>query len=67
MVIVAIKERSEGNESVGSMWLETKIFEPAATVLEVLEWGGQFSYPKNAVGGGKWGKLMLTVAEEPSK
>ena len=64
MVIVAIKERSEGNESVGSMWLETKLFEPGATVLEVLEWAGQFSYPKNAANGSKWGKLMLTVAEE---
>jgi len=67
MKVVAIKERSEGNDSVGSMWLETKIFEPTATVLEVLEWAGQFAYPKNAATGGKWGKLMLTVAEEPSK
>jgi len=67
MKVVAIKERSEGNDSVGSMWLETKVFEPTATVLEVLEWAGQFSYPKNAATGGKYGKLMLTVAEGADK
>lgn len=65
MKIVAIKERSEGNESVGTMWLETKVFEPTATVLEVLEWAGARSYPPTAAGGGKYGRLMLTVAEEP--
>jgi len=53
--IVAIKERSSGNESVGSMWLETKIFTKDTPVGEIIAWGEKE--------GGKYGKLIITEAE----
>ena len=67
MVIVAIKERSEGNESVGTMWLDTKIFSPETPVSEILSWAVSGRYSGNQKDAGKYGRLMLTVAEEPSK
>jgi len=53
MKIVAIKEMSTGNETVGDMWKETKIFDESSTVKEVIEWA---TYPRKNV--------ILTVAEE---
>ena len=52
MEIIIIKECSSGNETVGSMWLETKKFPPTATLEEVLMW-------KEA----RYGKLIITVAD----
>lgn len=40
MKIVAMKKMADGNESVGTMWTETKVFEETATLKEVLMWGG---------------------------
>jgi len=40
MNIVAVKEMSAGNESVGSMWKETKIFPFDATVFDIMRWAG---------------------------
>ena len=52
MKIVAIKDMSAGNESVGNMWRETKIFEESATVKDVMDWAGDKI------------NVVLTVAEE---
>lgn len=41
MKIVAIKDESAGNESVGEMWQETKIFESADTLEAVMKWVGR--------------------------
>ena len=41
MKIIAIKDMANGNESVGTMWKETKIFNHDTPLLEVLEWGGR--------------------------
>ena len=38
MDIVIIQDRSAGNETVGEMWQETKIFNEQATLKEVIEW-----------------------------
>ena len=38
MKIVAIKDMSAGNESVGEMWKETKIFEGTDTLETVMNW-----------------------------
>jgi len=38
MKIIAIKECSAGNESVGEMWKETKIFGDSNTLKEVMQW-----------------------------
>jgi hypothetical protein len=35
---VIIKDMSAGNETVGEMWQETKIFEGDKTLDEVMEW-----------------------------
>ncbi|HUU87133.1 MAG TPA: hypothetical protein VMX17_05195 [Candidatus Glassbacteria bacterium] len=35
---VVIKDMSAGNESVGEMWQETKIFDGSATLDEVMDW-----------------------------
>lgn len=38
IMIVAILEMSAGNESVGEMWKETKIFSIKSSIEEVMEW-----------------------------
>jgi len=35
---IVIKDMSAGNESVGEMWQETKIFLGSATLHDVMEW-----------------------------
>ena len=37
--IIAIRERSAGNETVGTQWLEAKTFYETDTLSEVIEWG----------------------------
>ena len=41
MKIVAIKDMSDGNESVGEMWKETKIFDGNAPIKDVMAWAGR--------------------------
>ena len=41
MKIVAIKDMSAGNNSVGEMWKETKIFKGTDTLQEVIGWAGR--------------------------
>ena len=50
--VIAIKEKSAGNESVGNMWIETKSFDPATPVSEIIKWGNNAD-----------GKLILTIDE----
>ena len=38
MKIVAIKNMSAGNDTVGDMWQETKIFEGTDTLEQVMAW-----------------------------
>ena len=52
MKIIAIKDMSAGNESVGEMWKETKIFEHTDSVIEIMRWAGikknvSLSIPEN--------------------
>ena len=58
MNIVAIKEKSEGNETVGNSWLETKIFDEDTPVSEIIKWSQDGSM-KPAYGG----KLIITVPD----
>ena len=37
-VYVVIRDMSAGNETVGEMWQETKIFEEHVTLRDVMEW-----------------------------
>ena len=50
--VVAVAEKSAGNESVGSMWLETGVFTKEDTLGEVLAWAKDVHCS---------GKLILTV------
>ena len=50
--VIAIKERSAGNETVGDMWLETKSFDKETPVSEIIEWSGIHK-----------GKLIITIDE----
>lgn len=36
--VIALAERSAGNDSVGDMWTETKAFPLSATLKEVIDW-----------------------------
>jgi hypothetical protein len=38
MKIIAMIDRSAGNESVGEMWVETKSFDQTASLSDVYEW-----------------------------
>lgn len=50
--IIAIKEMVSGNESVGSMWHETKSFPKDTPIYEIIEWAK-----------GCDGKLIITIDE----
>ena len=64
MKIVAILDRSDGNESVGEMWKETAIFPAETPVLDVLKWA------TSRRSGSSWpverfiGNLIITIAQE---
>ena len=42
--IVAMLDCSAGNETVGEMWVETKIFEMGAPLGNVISWAAKASY-----------------------
>ena len=52
MTVVATKERSAGNESIGDMWTETKVFDKGKPIEEIIAWARDCS-----------GKLILTIDE----
>ena len=52
--VVVIAEQSNGNDCVGNMWLETKIFNKEATLGEVVDWAF-----KRKVSG----RLILTIPD----
>ena len=41
MNIVAIKDMCSGNETIGEMWQETKIFDANQPIKDVLVWAGE--------------------------
>jgi len=53
MRYIAIQECSDGNESVGSMWLEAQSFEPETPIGEIVEWATSCR--------GSSGRLIITV------
>ena len=40
-IYVVIKDMSTGNDFVGEMWQETKIFNGDATLQEVMDWANE--------------------------
>jgi len=59
MNIVAIAYKSAGNESVGDMWRETKIFTPETPVIEIFKWASNSSDVKSHKG-----HLEITIAQD---
>jgi len=53
--IIAIKEMSAGNDTIGEMWKETKIFRPTDTLKDVMNW-------TRSRGGND--NIILTIAKE---
>lgn len=50
--IIATKEKAAGNDTIGDMWIETKSFDAATPVADIMEWAMDCS-----------GKLILTWDE----
>ena len=40
MKVVAMINRSAGNESVGDMWTETKVFDSEEPIINIYKWLG---------------------------
>jgi len=51
--IIAIKEKSGGNDSVGDMWIDTKSFDKETPISDIIEWAKNCS-----------GKLIITIDQE---
>lgn len=51
--VIATKERSAGNDTVGDMWTETKSFNRDTPINKILEWAKDCS-----------GKLIITIDED---
>lgn len=39
--VVAILDRSAGNDTVGEMWQETKVFDQKTPLFEVMKWAAR--------------------------
>ena len=50
--VIAIKEMADGNESVGTMWMQTKSFTLNTPIRAILDWASDTP-----------GKLIITVDE----
>jgi len=55
MKVVVILERSGGNEQVGDMWLETKVFDATDSLESVLQWAKDKRVS---------GKTILTIPDD---
>lgn len=51
--IIATKEKSAGNNTIGDMWTETKSFNRETPIYKILEWAKDCS-----------GKLIITIDED---
>ncbi|GAF68379.1 unnamed protein product [marine sediment metagenome] len=59
--IVAILDRSAGNDSVGEMWQETKVFDQKATLFDVIKWAANQTHQSQIEL--FRGNLKLTIAQ----
>jgi hypothetical protein len=53
--VIATKERSAGNDTVGDSWIETKSFSKTTPISEIIEWASNASW-----------KLIITIDESSS-
>lgn len=60
-IVVALFERAEGNESIGTEWTETGLFDADAPLDDVLTWAEKL-HPTHD--GKPRGRLMLRYADD---
>lgn len=61
MKIIAIKDMSAGNETVGEAWKETKIFDDYQPISDIIKWAN----PDSLIYGYAMRKnVILTVPED---
>lgn len=60
-IIVAMIEKAEGNESIGTMWVETALFSPDMPIKEVMAWAERETHTHDSK---PRGKLMLRYAND---
>ena len=53
---IVIAECANGNASIGSMWLETKVFDEHSSLKDVMEWANKTN--------GLEGKIILTIGDD---
>jgi len=58
---VVIIDKSAGNESVGEMWQETKVFPASATLDEVMRWACPDSF--DAPTGFEYSRRRVTITK----
>lgn len=58
--VVVIRDMSTGNESVGEMWQETKIFNKGEPILNILKW----AFPEYETDGKSRKRVTITIPEE---
>ena len=63
MRVIAIKERADGNAAVGTVWVETAIFDTETRLGQVLEWAAQLRHSETLEAATTCGRLMLSVPE----
>lgn len=59
--VIAVKERSAGNESVGSEWVETATFKLDDSIRKILEWSQRVSCASDLLEGVRGGRLMISI------
>lgn len=42
MRVIVLRDRAEGNESIGEMWTEARVFDASTTLAEVVEWANTY-------------------------
>lgn len=69
--IIATIQKADGNESVGTMWNETAIFDKDTPVSEVMQWASDRAYNLSSPSVVSWEEkkslnVTLTPAQEPN-
>ena len=63
MEVIAIRDCSAGNDTVGEMWKETKIFDSSEPIQKILEWAfsDQYEYSTRKLKDGFPSRKNLTI------
>lgn len=61
--IVAILDKSAGNESVGEMWKETKVFPISTPIIEVFKWANGAKVGNALQPSAFRGNLTISIAQ----